>query len=74
MTDDVTAHAARLLEILDLENVEQNLYLGQNEPRHTGRLFGGQVLAQAAVAAYEAAGGAPSHRLRDLALLQQAGR
>lgn len=44
--------AARLLELLDLQQIEQNLYLGQNETLHRTRLFGGQVLAQAAAAAY----------------------
>ena len=42
--------AAELLEVLDLERIEQNLYRGQNESRQ-GRLFGGQVLAQALAAA-----------------------
>lgn len=41
-----------LLDVLDLRQIEQNLYLGQNEQRQPQRLFGGQVLAQAARAAY----------------------
>lgn len=44
--------AGRLLEILALEQIEQNLYLGHNEHQRTRRLFGGQVVAQAAAAAY----------------------
>ncbi|HEX7038304.1 MAG TPA: acyl-CoA thioesterase II [Pseudomonadales bacterium] len=45
--------AAALLEILELERIEQNLYRGRNEQRDDagGRLFGGQVLAQAMRAA-----------------------
>jgi len=72
MTDSL---AQSLLEILDLQQIEQNLYLGQNQERFSTaaqpegtdsqapagdqlatqapqRLFGGQVLAQAAMAAY----------------------
>ena len=40
-----------LLEILTLEPLEKNLYRGQNRDIGTGRVFGGQVLAQALVAA-----------------------
>jgi len=40
-----------LLRVLDLERIEDNLYLGQNEYRPNFRLFGGQVLAQALAAA-----------------------
>ena len=43
--------AQRLLEILKLQQIEQNLYLGDNENRGGFRLFGGQVLAQATMAA-----------------------
>ena len=39
--------ARRLLALLDLEAIEENLYRGQNESRGERRLFGGQVLAQA---------------------------
>ncbi len=51
MKDEGDKAAAELLKVLDLEQVEQNLYLGTNEARMHGRLFGGQVLAQAAMAA-----------------------
>jgi acyl-CoA thioesterase-2 len=40
-----------LLELLDLERLELNLFRGQNRDIGSGRLFGGQVLAQALVAA-----------------------
>jgi len=40
-----------LLKLLELEPLERNLYRGQNRDVGTGRVFGGQVLAQALVAA-----------------------
>ena len=40
-----------LVALLDLERIEHNLYRGQNRDIGTGRIFGGQVLAQALVAA-----------------------
>jgi acyl-CoA thioesterase II len=40
-----------LLDLLDLEPLEKNIYRGQNRDLGTGRVFGGQVLAQALVAA-----------------------
>ena len=40
-----------LIEILDLEPLEVNIYRGQNRDIGTARVFGGQVLAQALVAA-----------------------
>jgi acyl-CoA thioesterase II len=40
-----------LLDLLDLEPLEHNIYRGQNRDIGTGRVFGGQVLAQALVAA-----------------------
>jgi acyl-CoA thioesterase-2 len=43
--------AENLLQILDLEPIEFNIYRGQNRDIGTGRIFGGQVLAQALVAA-----------------------
>jgi acyl-CoA thioesterase-2 len=45
------ARAQRLLEILQLERIEENLYRGLNEVRVNYRLFGGQVLSQALRAA-----------------------
>jgi len=44
--------ADQLLDILTLERIDKNLFRGRNEPREQGmRLFGGQVLSQALVAA-----------------------
>jgi acyl-CoA thioesterase-2 len=40
-----------LLELLDLEAIEENIYRGRNRDIGTGRVFGGQVMAQALVAA-----------------------
>jgi acyl-CoA thioesterase II len=41
-----------LLELLDLEPIEHNIYRGRNRDIGTGRVFGGQVMAQALVAAH----------------------
>jgi acyl-CoA thioesterase-2 len=51
--------AQRLLEILELEVIEKNLFRGHHEDREGGRLFGGQVLAQA----LRAAGHTVEHRV-----------
>jgi acyl-CoA thioesterase-2 len=40
-----------VLELLELEPLEVNIYRGQNRDLGTGRVFGGQVFAQALVAA-----------------------
>lgn len=45
-----------LLKLLDLEPVEQNLYRGYNRDIGSGRVFGGQVLAQALIAARRTVG------------------
>lgn len=47
MSYDVSA----LLGLLDLEPLEHNIYRGQNRDIGSGRVYGGQVLAQALVAA-----------------------
>jgi acyl-CoA thioesterase II len=39
------------LDLLDLEPLEVNIYRGRNRDIGTGRVFGGQVLAQALIAA-----------------------
>ena len=44
--------AQRLLRVLDLKPIEENLFLGQNEVENGSRIFGGQVLSQATLAAY----------------------
>jgi acyl-CoA thioesterase II len=47
----VSYQVTDLLELLALEAVEVNIYRGQNRDIGTGRVFGGQVMAQALVAA-----------------------
>lgn len=49
--------------MLDLEEIELNVYRGQNEPGRIGRLFGGQVAAQALVAAQRTVEGLSAHSL-----------
>jgi acyl-CoA thioesterase II len=41
----------KLLALLDLEEIEHNIFRGHNRDIGSGRVFGGQVLAQALVAA-----------------------
>lgn len=49
----MTDHAIDLLGLLDIEQLEQNLFRGVGEQGETRpRLFGGHVIAQALVAAY----------------------
>lgn len=52
MSDASPSRASKLLKVLDLKQIEENLYQGQNETENGARLFGGQVLAQASAAAY----------------------
>lgn len=51
VSDLSEAPAKRLLQVLDLERIDLDLFIGQNEDRGTSRLFGGQVLSQALRAA-----------------------
>jgi acyl-CoA thioesterase-2 len=41
----------QLLALLDLDKIEENIFRGQSPPERAQRVFGGQVLAQALVAA-----------------------
>jgi acyl-CoA thioesterase-2 len=52
-----------LLDVLELEELDVNLYRGQNESVSWGRLFGGQVAAQALVAASRTVEGWSAHSL-----------
>jgi acyl-CoA thioesterase-2 len=45
------AAQAALIDRLELEELDQDLYRGHNEPNRTGRIFGGQVAAQSLMAA-----------------------
>jgi acyl-CoA thioesterase-2 len=54
----------RLLALLDVEEIDADLYRGQNESGRPGRIFGGQVAAQSLVAASRTvAPGRPAHSL-----------
>jgi acyl-CoA thioesterase-2 len=48
--------AADLLELLQLEPLKHDLFRGLSRDLGTGRIFGGQVLAQALVAAHRTVG------------------
>jgi acyl-CoA thioesterase-2 len=48
---DMDEGVAKLLEILDLERIEENLFRGVSPAQSWQRVFGGQVIAQALVAA-----------------------
>jgi acyl-CoA thioesterase-2 len=54
---------AELIEILDLENQGGGSFLGRSERDRHGRVYGGQSLAQALVAAARAGPGWPVHSL-----------
>lgn len=52
-----------LLEVLDLENLEVNLFRGHTPPNTWHRVFGGQVIGQALVAASRTVEGIAAHSL-----------
>jgi acyl-CoA thioesterase-2 len=59
-----------LVALLDLEPIEQNIYRGQNRDIGTGRLYGGQVLSQALVAAQRTVeGNRPVHSMHGYFIL-----
>jgi acyl-CoA thioesterase II len=58
-----------LLDLLDLERLELNLYRGLNRDIGSGRVFGGQVLAQALVAAGRTVEGRRAHSLHGYFML-----
>ena len=45
------ARLAELIDILDIEQVETNLFRGHHPKGRTGRLYGGQIMAQALISA-----------------------
>jgi acyl-CoA thioesterase-2 len=62
--------ASDLLELLDLEPLETNIYRGVNRDIGSGRIFGGQVLAQALVAARRTVEGTfPAHSVHGYFIL-----
>ncbi|MCP5068006.1 MAG: acyl-CoA thioesterase II [bacterium] len=59
----MTERFDEFLGLLDLEEIELNIFRGQNETGREGRLFGGQVLSQALAAAGRTVEGIPAHSL-----------
>jgi acyl-CoA thioesterase-2 len=53
----------QLLRVIDLEPIEENVFRGRNESAQMGRLFGGQVAAQALAAACRTVSGWLPHSL-----------
>ena len=55
-----------LIDILTLEKIEENLFRGQTpeDERHHNRIYGGQVIAQALMAAYRTVEGRRCHSLQ----------
>jgi acyl-CoA thioesterase II len=58
-----------LLRLLELERLELNLFRGQNRDIGSGRIFGGQVLAQGLVAAGQTVEGRAAHSLHGYFML-----
>jgi acyl-CoA thioesterase-2 len=58
-----------LLDLLRLERLERNLFRGHSRDIGSGRVFGGQVLAQALVAAGETVEGRGAHSLHGYFML-----
>lgn len=54
---------AALLDVLDLERVEAGVFRGDSERDRHGRIYGGQVIAQALMAAARTADGRTAHSL-----------
>jgi len=59
----MTTRFDELCELLGLEEIDLNIYRGQNERGQVGRLFGGQVLAQSLMAAGRTVEGLAPHSL-----------
>ena len=60
---------AEILDLLDLEQLEQNLFRGRPPQVHWQRVFGGQVIGQALVAACRTVEGRQPHSLHGYFLL-----
>jgi acyl-CoA thioesterase-2 len=54
---------AMLVTLLDIEEIDTDLYRGSRQPGGVGRVFGGQVIAQALQAAQRSADGKDAHSL-----------
>jgi len=59
----MTEALEKLLRVIDLEPIEENVFRAQNESTRMGRLFGGQVAAQALAAACRTVSGWLPHSL-----------
>src|SRR5215208_5538338 len=59
----MSSAVADLLALLDLEPLEVNLFRGRSPQSGWQRVFGGQVIGQALVAALRTVDGRPSHSL-----------
>ena len=55
--------AAMLVALLDVEEIDTDLYRGSRQPGGRGRVFGGQVIAQALQAAQRSVEGKDAHSL-----------
>lgn len=55
--------AAMLVALLDVEDIDTDLYRGSRQPGGRGRVFGGQVIAQALQAAQRSVEGKDAHSL-----------
>ena len=53
----------KLLEYLDLERLDRDLFRGENPPSSRARVFGGHVLGQGLIAAQRTVDGRPAHSL-----------
>ncbi len=53
-----------LIELLDLEEIELNLFRGRSPQERSQRVFGGQVVGQALVAAGRTVEGRSAHSLK----------
>lgn len=65
MTDTTTPaqRAADLVALLDVEQIDTDLYRGKRQPGGVGRVFGGQVIAQALQSAQRSTDDKPAHSL-----------
>src|SRR5829696_5830553 len=60
---ETDAEDETLVETLQLERIEMNLFRGTSPANAPGRIFGGQVIAQSLLAAYETVGARVCHSL-----------
>ena len=51
---------SELIRLLDIEKVEENLFIANHPEGRTGRLYGGQIMAQCLIAGYQTVEHRPS--------------